>query len=45
LRKQPKLFLYPGMAADVYIVSGNRTALSYLLLPIKQSFARAFREE
>jgi HlyD family secretion protein len=45
LRKQPNLFLYPGMGADVYIVNGNRTALSYLLLPIKHSFAKAFREE
>lgn len=45
LRKQPKLFLYPGMGADVYIVNGNRTALSYLLLPIEKSFAKAFREE
>lgn len=45
LSKQPDLFLYPGMAAEVYIVNGNRTALAYLLSPIKKSFNKAFREQ
>lgn len=45
LKKQPNLFLYPGMSADVYIVTGDRTALAYLAEPIKQSFYRAFREQ
>lgn len=45
LKKQPNLFLYPGMVADVSIINGNRTALAYLALPITQSFRRAFREQ
>jgi HlyD family secretion protein len=45
LQKQPNLFLYPGMAADVSIINGHRTALTYLALPIMQSFNRAFREQ
>ncbi|MCB1439143.1 MAG: HlyD family type I secretion periplasmic adaptor subunit [Nitratireductor sp.] len=45
LKKQPDLFLYPGMTADVYIVNGDRTALAYLTLPILRSFSKAFREQ
>jgi HlyD family secretion protein len=45
LKKQPNLFLYPGMTASVSIINGNRTALAYLALPIMQSFHRAFREQ
>jgi HlyD family secretion protein len=45
LKKQPNLFLYPGMSAEVYIVTGDRTALAYLAEPIKKSFYRAFREQ
>lgn len=45
LKAQPKLFLYPGMPAEVYIVTANRTALAYLTEPIAQSFNRAFREQ
>jgi HlyD family type I secretion membrane fusion protein len=36
--------LQPGMAAEVVIVTGARTALEYLLEPITQSFNAAFRE-
>jgi HlyD family secretion protein len=36
--------LYPGMPADVLITIGERTLLQYLLDPIRDSFARAFRE-
>lgn len=45
LRDQPNLFLYPGMAAEIYIVTGDRTALGYLTEPIRRSFSRAFREQ
>jgi HlyD family secretion protein len=45
MKKQPNLFLYPGMSAEVYIINGNRTALTYLTLPITKSFYRAFREQ
>ena len=45
LKKQPNLFLYPGMSAEVYIVTGDRTALAYLGDPIRKSFHKAFREQ
>jgi HlyD family secretion protein len=45
LKSQPNLFLYPGMSAEVYIVTGDRTALAYLAEPIRKSFYRAFREQ
>ena len=37
--------LYPGMPADVLIITGERTMLEYLLNPIRDSFSRAFREK
>ena len=37
--------LYPGMPAEVMIVTGRRTALSYLTAPLTASFNRAFRQE
>lgn len=37
--------LYPGMQAEVMIVTGKRTVLDILVQPIAQSFNRAFREE
>ncbi len=37
--------LYPGMQAEVMIVTGARTALNYLLKPISRSLNRAFRED
>ena len=37
--------LYPGMPADVLIVTGSRTLLSYLFTPISDSMFRAFREK
>lgn len=37
--------LYPGMQAEVMIVTGTRSALSYFLKPLTDSFDRAFREE
>lgn len=45
LAAQPNLFLYPGMSAEVYIVTANRTAMNYLTEPITRSFYRAFREQ
>jgi HlyD family secretion protein len=45
LAKQPNLFLYPGMTAEIYVVSGQRTALAYLISPFTKSFTRAFREQ
>ncbi len=37
--------LYPGMPATVLITTGERTLLQYLLDPVRDSFARAFREK
>jgi HlyD family type I secretion membrane fusion protein len=34
----------PGMPADVFIKTGERTFLEYLMKPVRNSFARAFRE-
>lgn len=45
MEKQPNLFLYPGMVADVSIINGKRSALAYLAMPIIQSFRKAFREQ
>jgi len=37
--------LYPGMQAEVMIVTGSRTALEYIMSPIRQSMGRALRED
>jgi HlyD family type I secretion membrane fusion protein len=37
--------LYPGMQAEVMILTGVRTPLDYFIQPITQSFNRAFREQ
>jgi HlyD family secretion protein len=34
----------PGMPADVYIETGQRTLLEYLLRPLLDSLSRGFRE-
>jgi membrane fusion protein, type I secretion system len=34
----------PGMPADVYIKTGQRTFFEYMLRPVLDSFSRAFRE-
>ena len=36
--------LKPGMPAEVFIQTGNRTALSYLLKPLTDQIKRTFRE-
>ncbi len=37
--------LYPGMPAEVMILTGERTLMDYLAAPITRSFRRAFREK
>ncbi len=39
------LILIPGMPAEVFIQTGERTALSYLLKPLTDSLAHVFRED
>ena len=34
----------PGMPADVYIKTGERTFFQYIMRPVYDSFSRAFRE-
>lgn len=36
--------LYPGMPAEVYIITQERTALEYLLQPVTDTLRRSFRE-
>jgi HlyD family secretion protein len=42
--QREKLKLLPGMPVEAFIATGDRTALSYLLKPVTDQFARAFRE-
>ena len=37
--------IYPGMPVEAFIRTGDRTFLEYLVRPIQDSFAKAFREE
>jgi HlyD family type I secretion membrane fusion protein len=45
LKRVPHVKLYPGMPVDVSIVTGERTMLDYIVQPLLDSFAHAFREE
>ncbi|MBA2492140.1 MAG: hypothetical protein H0V34_10725 [Gammaproteobacteria bacterium] len=42
---QEKIQLYPGMPVEGLILTGSRTLWGYLIAPIQDSFARAFREQ
>jgi HlyD family secretion protein len=42
--ERAKLRLQPGMPAEAFIATGERTALSYLVKPVTDQFVRAFRE-
>src|SRR4051794_31679069 len=44
LRRMPEFVPTPGMPADVYIKTGERTFFEYIMKPIFDSFSRAFRE-
>jgi HlyD family secretion protein len=37
--------IYPGMPVETYLAAGDRTFAEYLIQPILDSFARAFREQ
>lgn len=45
LAKLKSVELYPGMPAEVMIVTGKRRALDYFVSPVTDSFRRALREE
>jgi HlyD family secretion protein len=36
--------LHPGMPVEAFIETGQRSALSYLVKPFSDQFARAFRD-
>lgn len=40
-----KIELYPGMPAQVFIITGSRSLVSYMFTPISDSAYKAFREE
>jgi HlyD family type I secretion membrane fusion protein len=44
LRRLPEFIPTPGMPADVYIKTGERTFFEYIMKPVFDSFSRAFRE-
>ncbi len=44
LRRMPEFIPTPGMPADVYIKTGERTFFEYIMKPVFDSFSRAFRE-
>lgn len=44
LEGQPNVRLQPGMPAEIFIETGDRTMLSYLTKPLRDQFARAFRD-
>jgi HlyD family secretion protein len=43
-RSLPEFVPTPGMPADVYIKTGERTFFEYIMKPVFDSFSRAFRE-
>ncbi|SFL62325.1 HlyD family secretion protein [Bradyrhizobium sp. NFR13] len=45
LARLGKLALVPGMPAEAFIQTGERTVLSFLVKPIGDQIARSFREE
>jgi HlyD family secretion protein len=44
LRRMPEFIPTPGMPADVYIKTGERTFFEYIMKPVLDSFSRALRE-
>jgi HlyD family secretion protein len=44
LRRLGDLKLVPGMPAEVFVQTGERTPLQYLLKPLREQIARTFRE-
>jgi HlyD family secretion protein len=45
LDELPYVKLSPGMPAEVYIITGERLAIDYLISPLRDSFRRSFRED
>jgi len=45
LEKLPNVFLTPGMPVEAHVQIGERSFFQYMTQPIRDSFARAFREQ
>lgn len=45
LKRYPELALKPGMPAEVFIETGDRSMISYVTKPLRDQFARAFRDD
>jgi HlyD family secretion protein len=45
LSRLDRLEVVPGMPVEAHLVTGERTALSYLMRPLADRIARAFRED
>ncbi|MCC7280980.1 MAG: HlyD family type I secretion periplasmic adaptor subunit [Acetobacteraceae bacterium] len=45
LRRYPDVELVPGMLVETMIVTGERSLWQYITQPLRDSFARAFREQ
>ncbi len=45
LKRYPNVFLTPGMPVEAHIQIGQRSFFRYMTQPIRDSFARAFREQ
>ena len=44
LKENPIIQLQPGMPAEIFVETGDRTMLSYVTKPLRDQFARAFRD-
>jgi HlyD family secretion protein len=44
VKHMPEFIPTPGMPADIYITTGERTFFEYIMKPVLDSFSRAFRE-
>jgi membrane fusion protein, type I secretion system len=44
LKRMPEFIPTPGMPADLYIKTGERTFFEYIMKPVLDSFSRGFRE-
>ncbi|KQT34679.1 secretion protein HlyD [Sphingomonas sp. Leaf412] len=44
LARNPEMKLRPGMPAEVFIQTGSRSMLGYITKPLRDQFARAFRD-
>ena len=41
----PMVRVVPGMPAEVFVKTGERTFFEYIMRPVADSFSRAFREQ